>query len=215
MSAPCSSSSRRSPQPSAPSCCRPRPRRPQYASTPLAVSTESRSEHGGVARLTSSRIARRSLARSEVQATSTELWSVPCAKLQLMPRTTGSSCTSRAAGVPRSTNNSSSKRRFRSTAQKRKLPDGWRPPRRPLTCRGTRSTSGLPLPRRGCPNTAPSTGCARSTATNPGTTNCAPKPSLRVVLPCTPTRRTIQGWRLGQLKGELEGFHHSPCAIDT
>ena len=33
---------------------------------------------------------------------------------------------------------------------------------------------GPPMPRRGCPGTAPSTGCARSTATNPGTTNCAP-----------------------------------------
>ena len=39
----------------------------------------------------------------------------------------------------------------------------------------------------------PSTGYARSTATNRGTTNCAPKPSITVALPCTPTLRTIQG----------------------
>ena len=52
---------------------------------------------------------------------------------------------------------------------------------------------GHPMPRRGCPSTAPSTGCARSTATNPGTTNCAPKPSITVARPCTPTLRTIQG----------------------
>src|SRR5262245_56536653 len=49
------------------------------------------------------------------------------------------------------------------------------------------------MPRRGCPSTAPSTGCARSTATNPGTTNCAPKRSITAARPCTPTRRTIQG----------------------
>ena len=58
---------------------------------------------------------------------------------------------------------------------------------------GTRSTLGPSMPRRGCPNTAPSTGYARSTATNPGTTNCAPKPSITVARPCTPTLRTIQG----------------------
>jgi hypothetical protein len=83
--------------------------------------------------------------------------------------------------------------RSRSTAQKRKLPVGWPPRTRLLTCRGTRSTSGTPMPRRGCPNTAPTTGCARPTATNPGTTNCAPKPSLTVARPCTPTLRTIPG----------------------
>ena len=33
-------------------------------------------------------------------------------------------------------------RRSRSTAQKRKLPDGWPPPTRLLTCRGTRSNIG-------------------------------------------------------------------------
>src|SRR5215217_1776205 len=110
-----------------------------------------------------------------------------------MPRATGSSCTSTAAGVPRSTRNNSCVRRSRSTAQKRKLPGGWPPRTRPRTWRGMRSTSGTPMPRRGCPSTAPSTGCARSTATNPGTTNCAPKRSIRAARPCTPTLRTIQG----------------------
>ena len=80
-----------------------------------------------------------------------------------------------------------------STAQRRKLPDGWPPPTRLLTCRGTRSTLGPSMPRRGCPSTAPSTGYARSTATNPGTTNCGPKPSITGALPCTPTLCTIQG----------------------
>src|SRR3954469_22241374 len=110
-----------------------------------------------------------------------------------MPQTTAWSSTSIVAGVPRHIRSSFFVRRSRSTAQKRKLPDGWPPPTRLLTCRGTRSTSGPPMPRHGCPHTAPGTGYARSTATSPGTTNCAPKPSITVVLPCTPTLRTIQG----------------------
>src|SRR5215207_4193488 len=110
-----------------------------------------------------------------------------------MPRTTASSSSSIAAGVPRSTRNNSSMRRSRSTDPKRKPPDGWPPPTRLLTCQGTRSTSGPPMPPRGCPRTAPSTGYARSTATNPGTTNCARRPSITAALPSTPTLRTIQG----------------------
>src|SRR5579875_584698 len=51
----------------------------------------------------------------------------------------------------------------RSTAQKRKRPDRSAPPPLLLTCRGTRSTLGPTMPRRGCPNTAPSTAYARST----------------------------------------------------
>ncbi len=80
-----------------------------------------------------------------------------------------------------------------NTARKQKLPAGWPPPTSLLTCRGTRSTSGLPLPRSGCPHTAPRTGSARSTATSPGTTNCARRPSLTAARPCTPTLRKIQG----------------------
>jgi LAS superfamily LD-carboxypeptidase LdcB len=34
---------------------------------------------------------------------------------------------------------------------------------------------------------------ARSTATSPGTTNCAPRRSIVVALPCMPTPRTIRG----------------------
>ena len=120
---------------------------------------------------------RSSTTRSRVSPSSTPTCSVPCAGLPPMPRTTGSSSTSTAAGAPRRTRSNSSMRRSRSTAQKRKRPAGWPPPTRPLTCRGTRSTSGPPVPRRGCPSTAPRTGCAGSTATSPGTTNCARKPS--------------------------------------
>ncbi len=47
-------------------------------------------------------------------------------------------------------------------------------------------------PRTGCRNTAPRTGCAASTATNRGTTNCGPRPRSTVARPCTPTRRTTR-----------------------
>src|SRR5262245_15514851 len=110
-----------------------------------------------------------------------------------MPPTTASSSTSIVAGVPPSTRNDYSKRRSRSTAPKGKPPGGWPRPTGLLTCRGTRSTSGTPMPRRGCPSTAPSTGCARSTATNPGTTNCVPKPAITAALPCTPTPPRTRG----------------------
>src|SRR5829696_4472426 len=110
-----------------------------------------------------------------------------------MPQRTGSSSTSIVAGVPRSTRIGFFVRRCPSTDPKRKPPDGWPPPTHLLTCRGTRSTLSSSTPRRGCPSTAPSTGYARSTATNPGTTNCAPKPSIAAARPCTPTPRTIQG----------------------
>ena len=185
MSPACSSSSRRSPRPSTTTPWRPRPRRPHHPTTPFAVSTAIR-----LASLTTSS---RRHDGFGVEATSIRLSSVLSARRQLMPRMTGSSSTSGVAGAPRSTNNSSSTRRSRSTAQKRKPPDGWRPPTRPLTCLGTRSTSGPPTPRRGWPNTAPRTGSARSTATSPGITNCAPTPPSTAALPCTPTRRTIQG----------------------
>src|SRR5215211_2869751 len=119
-----------------------------------------------------------------------------------MPQTPASSSTSIVAGVPRSIRISFFGRRFPSTDPKRKPPGGWPPRTRLLTCRGTRSTLGPPMPRRGCPSTAPSTGYARSTATNPGTTNCAPKPSITVARPYTPTLRTIQGCSNEQHDGD-------------
>ena len=121
---------------------------------------------------------RSSTTGSRAWPTSTRTSSVPCAGPRPMPRTTASSSSSTAAGARRSTRSSSSARRSRSTAQRRKPPAGWPPPTRPRTCRGTRSTSGPPLPRRGCPSTAPRTGCAGSTATSPGTTSCARRPSI-------------------------------------
>ena len=79
-----------------------------------------------------------------------------------------------------------------AVSEKRKLPDGSPQLTRLLMCQGMRSTSGSSMPRSGCPNTAQSTGYARSIATSPGTTNCAPKPPMTVALPCTPTLPTIQ-----------------------
>src|SRR6185503_15277803 len=120
-----------------------------------------------------------------------------------------SSSSSTVAGVPRSTRTDYSVRRSRRTGPRRKPPGGWPPRRRPLTCRGTRSTLGPPVPRRGCPSTAPGTGCAGSTATSPGTSNCARKPSITVALPCTPTPRTIQG-----CSGDLARSRDHPALVD-
>ena len=161
MSPACSSSSRRSPQPSATSRWRPRPRRRithrRRAAVDALPTTFAASTVVRLARLTvpSPTARRSSTTRFRVWPTSIRLSSVPCARPQRMPRTTASSSSSTAAGVPRSTRNNSSVRRSRSTARKRKRPDGWPPPTRLLTCRGTRSTSGPPMPRRGCPSTAP------------------------------------------------------------
>ncbi len=66
--------------------------------------------------------------------------------------------------------------------------------------RATRSTSDAPTPPPGCPGTAPSTGCARSTTTNPGTTNCARAQPSTAVRSGTPTRRTTRGRRLPESK---------------
>ncbi len=178
--------SRRSPEPSATSFRRRRPRRTHPPSTSVAVP---------LARpVVRSPTARRSLTtKFRVSPNLIQRSSVPYAEPQLMARTTGSSSSSIVAGAPRSTRDNFSIRRSRSTARKRKPNAGWPPPRRLLTCRGTRSTLGTPMPRRGCPSTAPSTGCARSTATNPGTTSCVPRPASTGALPCTPILRTIQG----------------------
>ena len=54
------------------------------------------------------------------------------------------------------------------------LPGGWPPRRRPHTSPATPSTSAPPMRRPGCPSTAPTTACARSTTTSPGTTSCVP-----------------------------------------
>jgi hypothetical protein len=119
--------------------------------------------------------------------------SVRCAELRKMRQTSASSSSSTAVGVPRRTRKNCCARPFRSTARSGKRSDGWRRPTRRLTFRGTRSTSAPPMPRRGSRDTEPTTGCARSTATKPGTTNYVRKPSITVARPCTPTPRTIRG----------------------
>ncbi len=223
MSPACSSSSRRSPQPAATRCRRPRLRRPHHPSTsrrprappPRAARHRRRARHpaarsrgqtqvlSGAFAVSTVRLARltvpyptgrRSLrTRFRVSPTLIRACSRPSDELRRMQLRTGSSSSSRVAGVPRTTRNNYSVRRSRSTAQQRKPPDGWPPPLRLLMCRGTRSISGLSMPRRGCRNTARSTDFAKSTGTNPGTTNCVPERSIAAVLRCTPTLRRIQG----------------------
>ena len=89
------------------------------------------------------------------------------------------------------------------------------PPTRLLTCRGTRSALGAWMPQRGCPSTAPSTGCARSTATNAGATNCVPKRAITVARPCTPTLRTIQGCSSDceTKHGGRDGHEYESCSL--
>ncbi len=158
---------------------------------------------GHLARLTvSSRTASRSSMTSIRQWPSLiRLSSVPSAAPQRMLWATGLSSTSIAVGVPRSTRNNSFERRSQSTAQERKRLDGSPHRRRLPTFRVTRSTLADPLPRRGCRNMARSTDCARSTATNHGTTNCAPSRSMTAARPCMPTLRTIPGCGGDQLAG--------------
>ena len=196
----CWVSSRWSPRRSVGSC-RPRPRRPHHRVTSFPKSRLARLPKLAVtAVMRSARLAgpspaapRSSMSMSRVSPTSIQLSSRPCVGLRPMPRPPASSWWSTAAGVPRRTRSDYSTRRSGSTARRRKLPAGLRPPPRLLTCRGTPSTSGLPMPQRGFPTTAPRTGCARSTATSPGTTNCAPTPSITDAHRCTPTLRTIRG----------------------
>ena len=211
----CSSSSRRSPQPSAPVAgvlvldgARPRGvlalvgRVPRRDRTSAACARRGRRcrprRHDGLRRR-----------GSGCGQPRLRLSSVPCARPRRMPRTTASSSSSTAAGVRRRTRSNSSVRRSRSTAQSRRPPAGW-PPRhvrsrvggrgrhRALRCRGVAVRS-----------TAPRTGCARSTATSPGTTSCAPRPSITAALPCTPTRRTIQGCSSDDSRRSAAG---RPCA---
>ena len=154
MSPACWSSSRRSPQPSATSCRRPRPRRPHHhpstRSRPRTLSavgarrgeadsavpdgtTVFDDEIPGVANLDSDLLGALRQAATDAADDGVEFvvdsgWRSPEYQEQLLRR----------GGR-------------RSTAQKRKPPAGWPPPTRLRTCRGTRSTSGPPMPRRGCP----------------------------------------------------------------
>jgi hypothetical protein len=139
--------------------------------------------------------------------------------LRQAPQTMAPSSTSPVAGDPRSTRNNCSVMRSRSTDPKRKPPGGWPPRTRHFTCRGTRSTSGPRMPRRGCPSRATITGCARSTATNPGTTSCAPKRSITVARPCMPTPPKTRGCNGDQrtlsrvARGSQSGLANAPNPV--
>jgi len=110
-----------------------------------------------------------------------------------MRRRSASSSGSTVDGVHLRTRSSSSVRRSPSTDPKRKLHVGSALRPRRLTCRGTRSTLGPSVRRPGCPSTAPTTGCARSTATSHGTSSCDRKEPSAAVHACMSTRRTIRG----------------------
>ena len=144
----CWSPSRRSPPPSASSCRRPRPRRrPPPRRRPRRPTEVRRGKQrwSASARLTApSPTARRSSttrSRSVADLDPELLGALRRAATRGRGRR-GRVLRRPAAGVLRSTRNSCSVRRSRSTAQKRKPPAGWPRPTRRRTCRGTRSTSG-------------------------------------------------------------------------
>jgi hypothetical protein len=153
------------------------------------------------ARMTARRIRRllvaaliSSMTGSPPSATLIRGCSGPVARARRTPRTmTVSRSTSTAAGVPRSTRTGCCATRSPSTGPKRRPPDGWPPRPRPFMCPGTRSTLAAPLRRRGCLDMVPSTGCARSTGMNPGTTRCVPKRSIAAARLCTPTPLRTRG----------------------
>ena len=137
---------------------------------------------------------RSSTTRFRAWPSSTPICSAPCAGPRPMPRTTGSGSSSTAAGVPRRTRSNSSDEaisKYGSEAEAARWVATPDTVRARVGGRGRRRAR--PVPRRGCPSTAPRTGCAGSTATSPGTTNCARRPSIAAARPCTPTRPTIQG----------------------
>ena len=140
-----SSSSPRSSEPSATSRWQSRLRRQRHPSPrrrPQRPPDDLRSEHRGASASPTapSPTARRSsTTTSRGSPSSIQRSAVPSAGRRPRPRAPGSSSTSTAAGVPRRTRRDCSVRRSRSTARKRRPPAGWPPPRRLLTCRGTRS----------------------------------------------------------------------------
>jgi hypothetical protein len=132
----------------------------------------------------------------------TPISSVPCAKLQLMPGATGSS--SSWSGWRSSEYQTQLHRAAVSEYGSRAEAARW-----VATAKRSAHVPGDAVDIGHFDATAwlsehgANYGCARSTATNPGTTNCASKPSITVALPCTPTLRTIQGCRSTSTLGHL------------
>ena len=125
--------------------------------------------------------------------TSIQRSSVPCAEPQRMPRTTGSSSSSTAAGVPRSTRSNYSSEAVSKYGSEEEAARWVATPTTSAHVSGDAVDIGRSDATAWLSEHGAGTGCARSTATNAGTTNCAPKPSITVARPCTPTRRTIRG----------------------
>lgn len=71
------------------------------------------------------------------------------------------------------------------------------------------------MPRPGCSNMASSTGCARSTATNLGTTNCVQQRSITAARLCTPTRRTIPGCSDEEARRRMKDERRKPECIHS
>ena len=81
----------------------------------------------------------------------------------------------------------------RSTARARRPPGGSPRRTRLRTCPATRSTSGRPTPRRGCPSTAPAYGLCQIYGNEPWHFELRPEAVEQGCPPCTPTRRRTRG----------------------
>ena len=174
----CSSSSRRSPRPSAtrsPAILVLDPRRPHHPSTAPAARTPVRSARPTVPSPT----ARRSSTRSRASPTSIRICSVPCARPRPMPRTTASSPRRQRLAFPGAPGAAPPRGdlKYGSEAEAAR----WvATPDTSAHVSGDAVDIGPSEPRRGCPSTAPRTGSAGSTATSRGTTNCARTPATRL-----------------------------------
>ena len=163
-------------------------RRPPVAGV-LAVALAARIHHPRPSQCRPRGHARLRRRHSGCRQGSTRRSSVPCARPR--QRTPGSSSWSRTAGAPGPTRKSSSARRSRSTARKRRLPVGGRAQhvRSRVLGRGRPRVLRCRVAFR---IRRPVRACAGSTATSPGTTNCARTPPFTAARPCTPTPPTIK-----------------------
>ena len=158
--------------------------------TAFAVSTVVRS-----ARLTvpSPTARRSSMTRFRVWPTSTPICSVPCARLQLMPRTTGSSSSSTAAGVPRSTRSNSSDEAVSKYGSEAEAARWVATPNTSAHVSGDAVDIGPSGAAAWLSEHGAAYGLCQIYGNEPWHYELRPEPSITAALPCTPTRRTIQG----------------------
>ena len=212
---PARSSSRRSPQSSATGspassssmAARPRPHRP---STSFAVSILVRSARPTVPSPTARRS---STTRSRASPSSTQLSSVPCAAPRPTPRTTGSSSSSTAAGVPRRTRNSSSMRRSPKYGSEAEAARWVATPDTSAHVSGDAVDIGPSAAAAWLSEHGAAYGLCQIYGNEPWHYELRPDAaSITAARPCTPTRRTIQGCSGDHETNTTDRWPSSPCS---